>query len=63
MSHKKILEKAAKALDKDAKHYKKEERKDAKHHNAAKLKHHEVERKEALSASKDMKRRAKKAHE
>lgn len=57
--HKKIMEKAAKNLSKDAKHYKN----DAKHAKGAKKKHDKVELKEALSAAKDLKKRAKKAHE
>lgn len=58
--HKKIMEKAAKALSKDAMHYKKDEKK-AK--TSTKRKHEHVEEKEAKSASKDLKKRAKKAHE
>ena len=57
--HKKIMQKAAKALEKDAKHYKAEE----KHVKGAKKAHEEIERREAMSASKDLKKRAKKAHE
>jgi len=63
MSHKKIMEKASKALAKDAKHYVKEEKQDKKKGLASKLTHHKVEEKEAKSASKDLKKRAKKAHE
>lgn len=63
MSHKKIMEKASKALKKDASHYKKEEKADLKHGNKAKLKHHKVEEKEAKSAAKDLKHRAARAHE
>lgn len=59
MVHKKIMQKAAKALEKDASHYAKE----AKHAVGPKKKHEMIERKEALSASKDLKKRAKKAHE
>lgn len=57
--HKKIMERASKALKKDASHYAKE----AKHAKGAKKKHELVEKKEAESAAKDLKRRAKKAHE
>ena len=53
------MEKAAKALTKDAKKYAHE----AKHLKGAKKKHEMVERKEASSAAKDLKHRAKKAHE
>ena len=63
MTHKKIMEKASKALKKDATHYQKEEKQDKKAHNTKKLKHHKIEEKEALSAAKDLKKRAKKAHE
>lgn len=58
--HKKIMKKAAKALDKDAKHYKKE----AIHAKTkAKKKHEMTEEREAHAASKDMKKRSTKAHE
>ena len=57
--HKRIMEKASKALEKDAKHYKKE----MKHEHGTKKKHEKVEMKEALSAAQAMKKRAKKAHE
>lgn len=63
MSHKKIMEKASKALSKDAAHYRKEEKQDVKHKDKAKLKHHKTEEKEAKSAAKDLKKRVKKAHE
>lgn len=63
MSHKKIMQKAATALAKDAKHYKAEEKADKKHGDKDKLKHHKVEEKEAKSAAKDLKSRARKAHE
>lgn len=54
------MERAAKALTKDAAHY----TKDAKMTTSkTKKKHDLVERKEACSAAKDMKKRAKKAHE
>lgn len=59
MSHKKIMEKAAKSLKKDAAHYSKEAKSDM---GKAKQKDM-VEKKEALSAAKDLKKRAKKAHE
>lgn len=58
--HKKIMEKAAKALKKDASHYAKAA-KSAK--RKVKKKHEKVERKEALSAAKDLKKRARVAHE
>lgn len=54
------MERASKALKKDAEHYSKEAQKTK---SAAKKKHEMVERKEALSASKDLKKRAKRAHE
>lgn len=58
--HKKIMTKAAEALDKDAKHYEHE----MKHTKSkTKKKHEAVEKKEAKSASVDLKKRAKKAHE
>lgn len=57
--HKKIMEKASKALSKDASRYAKE----AKHTKGAKKKHEMIEEKEAKSAAKDLKKRAKKAHE
>jgi hypothetical protein len=60
MVHKKIMEKASKALKKDASHYK-EEAKHAK--SSIKKKHDHIEEKEARSAALDLKRRAKKAHE
>lgn len=53
------MEKASKALKKDASHYAAE----AKHEKGQKKKHELVEKKEALSASKDLNKRAKKAHE
>ena len=54
------MEKCSKELKEDAAHYAKKE----KHAYSKTKKHHEaVERKEALSAAKDMKHRAKKAHE
>lgn len=58
--HKKIMKNAAKELEKDAKKYANE----TKHAKSPKKKHQEVvEKKEALSAAKDLKKRAKKAHE
>lgn len=51
--------KASKALKKDAAHYLKEE----KHAKGKHKKEEKVERKEALSAAKDLSKRAKKAHE
>ena len=57
--HKKIMEKCSVALKKDAKHYAKEE----KHAHGAKKKHEAIEKKEAMSAAKNMKKRAKRAHE
>ena len=57
--HKKIMQKAAKALDKDAKHYKEKEKRDI----GTKLKHDKIEEKEAKAGAKDMKKKAKKAHE
>jgi hypothetical protein len=59
MTHKKIMEKAASALKKDAAHYSKE----VKGAKGEKKKHEMTEKKEALSAAKDLKKRAKKAHE
>lgn len=54
------MEKASKDLKKDASKYSKE----AKHEKSkVKKKHELIEKREALSASKDMSRRAKKAHE
>ena len=53
------MQKASKDLDKDAAHYSKE----AKHEKGTKKKHDLIEKKEAQSASKDLKKRAKKAHE
>lgn len=57
--HKKIMERASKALKKDAAHYSKE----AKHAKGIKKKHDKVEEKEAKSAAKDLLRRSKRAHE
>lgn len=60
MSHKKIETRAAKALEKDADHYKK----DAKHTKSMiKKKHDHIEEKESRSASRMLKAKAKKAHE
>jgi len=61
--HKKIMIKAAKALEKDVKSYKKEEKMDKKAGAKKSLTHHKIEEKEAKSAAKDLKMRAKKAHE
>lgn len=58
--HKKIMKKAAKALDKDAKHYVKEMR-EAK--TDTKKKHERIEMKEAKNAAKDLKKRVRMAHE
>ncbi len=57
--HKKILEKASIALEKDAKKYDKK----SKHETGKKKKHEMIEEREAKSAAKDMKKRAKSAHE
>jgi len=57
--HKKIMQKAAKALTKDAQHYAKE----AKTETGTKKKHELTERKEAREAAISLKKRAKKAHE
>jgi hypothetical protein len=57
--HKKIMEKAAKKLVKDAAHYKKE----ASRSMGTKKKHELIEKKEAMSAAKDLKKRSKMAHE
>jgi hypothetical protein len=58
MSHKKIMTKCAKKLEKDALHYR---QKSAK--TPTKKAHNNVEEKEAENASKDLKKRAKTAHE
>lgn len=60
MSHKKIEMKAAKALEKDADKYKK---KATAAKSTVKKKHEHIEEREAREAAKDMKSRAKKAHE
>ena len=60
MSHKKIEMKCAKALDKDAKHYKAEAKKSK---SPVEKKHEHIEEKEARSASMMLKKKAKKAHE
>lgn len=58
--HKKIMQKAAKALSKDASKYALK----AKIASSPSEKHHEhLEEKEAKSAAKDLKKRAKSAHE
>lgn len=59
MVHKKIMKKCAGKLMKDAKHYSKE----AAHSKGTKKKHEKVEEKEARSAAKDLKKRARSAHE
>lgn len=59
MSHKKIMEKCSDKLMKDANHYKKE----MKQESGAKKAHERTEMREASSAAKEMKARAKKAHE
>lgn len=59
MVHKKIMQTAAKALAKDASHYKKE----AAHSKGKHKKEELIEMREARSASRDLKKRAKKAHE
>ena len=57
--HKKIEKNAAKALEKDAKHYAKE----AKKSHGVKKKHEKIEMKEAKHGAKVLKSLAKKAHE
>ena len=57
--HKKILSKCATKLEKDAKKYSKE----ATHSKGKHKKEELVEKKEAMSASKDLKRRARSSHE
>ncbi len=59
MTHKKIMEKVSIALEKDAKKYHKK----SKTSSGMKKKHEMTEEKEAKSASKDMKKRSKSAHE
>jgi hypothetical protein len=59
MTHKKIMTAAAKKLQKDASKYKAE----SKNATGKKKKEELIERKEALSAAKDLKKRAKSAHE
>ena len=61
--HKKIMEKASKKLVKDADKYKKHEAVDKRKHDTKKLKEDKIEEKEARSAARDLKARAKKAHE
>ncbi len=60
MSHKKIEIKASKALKKDADRYKE---KAAHAKTPIKAKHERIEEKEARAASRDLKKRARKAHE
>jgi hypothetical protein len=58
--HKKIMKRAAKALEKDAMHYAKE----AKHAKSKiKKKHELIEEMEAEGAARDLKRRVQRAHE
>lgn len=57
--HKKIMSKAATALKKDASKYAAKAKKDT----GVKKKHDKIELKEASSASKALKKRAKKSHE
>lgn len=57
--HKKIMQRAASALSKDAKKYASK----AKNEKGVKKKHEQVEEHEAKSAAKDLKVRAKKSHE
>lgn len=61
--HKKIMKKAAHALEKDAKHYAMKAAHDTTKHMIKRAKKDKVEEKEARSAAKDLKKRAKKAHE
>ncbi len=58
--HKKIEQRAAKALEKDANKYKREA---SKAKSPMKKKHEHIEEKEARSASRMLKAKAKKAHE
>ena len=60
MTHVKIMKRAAKALEKDSQHY----QEDKKYtHSKIKKQHDAVEKKEAMSAAKDLKKRIKKSHE
>lgn len=59
MSHVKIMKKAANELEKDAKKYDEK----SKHDKGKKKKHEIIEEREAKSAAKAMKKRAKSAHE
>ena len=59
MVHKKIMERCSKALVKDAEKYARHAKKDT----GIKRKHDKIEMAEAAGAAKDLKRRAKKAHE
>lgn len=63
MSHKAIMSSAAKKLKADAKHYQKEAKEEKAKGHKAKAKHEMLEKREALSAAKDLKKRAKSAHE
>lgn len=58
--HKKIMIKASKALKKDAMKYDKDSKSSK---SPIKIKHDKIEKKEAISAYKDLKSRAKKSHE
>lgn len=58
--HKAIMKKCAGKLMKDAKHYEKESKKAS---SKGEKKHENMEKREALSAAKDLKKRARKAHE
>lgn len=53
------MRRAAKALEKDARHYAVK----AKHAKGKKKRHEMIEEREAESAAKDLKKRAKRAHE
>lgn len=57
--HKKIMSKCASKLEKDASHYAKE----AKHAKGKHKAHEKLEMREAKSAAKDLKTRARHAHE
>ena len=61
--HKKIMHKCADKLSKDAKRYASEEKEAKKKNNPTKARQEHIEKKEALAAAKDMRKRAKKAHE
>ena len=57
--HKRIMEECSKKLEKDAKGYKKK----AKYAVGTRRAQEKTEEKEAMGAAKDLKKRAKKAHE